>query len=146
LAAAGLLGRPGARPPASAVWKLGWGRRGQIIHEEFGDPTFPNNYPVIDKIPKGIATSIKSIDLNAVSYQKEAILTNRLNKYVTDLREFEGADWGGKLVRKSDIRSRELEVFVPEGSMTEPLRAVIERVRATAKRGSRPVGLVVKEY
>ena len=82
-----------ARGP-SPVWKLGWGLRGQKINEVFGDPTFPSNYPVIDKIPNGVATSVKSIDLNAATYQNEASLANRLKKIVDDVREFDGADWG----------------------------------------------------
>src|SRR5580704_273020 len=67
LAGAGLLGTAGeagvlgAPAGPSPVWKLGWGLRGQKINEVFGDPTFPSNYPVIDKIPNGIATSVKSI-------------------------------------------------------------------------------------
>ena len=78
LAGAGLLGTPGeagllgAPQGPSPIWKLGWGLRGQKFHELFGDPTFPSNYPVIDKIPNGVATSIKSIDLNAATYQNEA--------------------------------------------------------------------------
>lgn len=66
LAAATLLGTP----KGPNVWKFGWAKRGQIVNQRFGDPTFPPNYPVIDKIPNGIATSVKSTDLNAATYQK----------------------------------------------------------------------------
>jgi hypothetical protein len=58
LAGAGFLTPRGPKEP-SPVWKLGWGKRGQLIDQEFRDPTFPFNFPVIDKIPDGIATSIK---------------------------------------------------------------------------------------
>lgn len=88
LAGTGLLATPDAPSPA---WKLGWAKRGQMINQQFEDPTFPPNYPIIDKIPKGIATSVKSIDLNAATYHNEVGLTYRLNKSVADVQEFEGA-------------------------------------------------------
>ncbi len=144
LAAAGLLGTP--RGP-SPVWKLGWAARGQAINKEYGDPTFPDNYPVIDKNPNGVATSVKSIDLNAKTYQKEAGLTYRLNQYVADVREFEGADWGGTKVREADIDSRAVQVIVPEGSLNEANQSVIDKVRARAMRDTkRPVDIIVTEH
>ena len=140
LAGAGLLNTPGeasvlgAPAGPSPVWKLGWGLRGTEINELFGDPTFPSNYPVIDKIPNGVATSVKSIDLNAATYQNEASLAYRLNKFVDDVREFNGADWGDKNIRDTDIDSRAVQVIVPRGSITEAQQLVFEMVRSAAKR------------
>ena len=72
LAGAGLLAAGTAADEPSPIWKLGWAKRGQMINEKFGDPTFPSNYPIIDKIPNGVATSVKSVDLfNAVTYQNQ---------------------------------------------------------------------------
>ena len=39
--------------------------------------TLHPSFPTIDKIPEDIATSIKSIDLNAATYQDDARLTYR---------------------------------------------------------------------
>jgi CDI toxin restriction endonuclease-like domain len=117
LASTGLL--VGAPQGPSPVWKLGWGLRGQKINELFGDPTFPSNYPVIDKIPNGVATSVKSIDLHAATYQNEASLAYRLNKYVDDVRDFDGARWAGKNIRGTDIDGRAVQVIVPRGSITD---------------------------
>jgi hypothetical protein len=39
-------------------------RLGRTLHE---------NFPVIDKIPDGVAACIKSIDLNAATYQDAAV-------------------------------------------------------------------------
>ena len=69
LAGAGLLVGGAAADEASPIWELGWAKRGQMINDRFGDPSFPGNYLVIDKIPNGVATSVKSIDLNAAAYQ-----------------------------------------------------------------------------
>ena len=86
LNAAALLGTPDGPSP---VWKLGWAERGRRINKQFGDNSFPDNYPTIDKIPDGAATSVKSMDLNATTYQKETSLTYRLEIYVAKVREFE---------------------------------------------------------
>jgi hypothetical protein len=153
LAGAGLLGTageagvPGAPAGPSPVWKLGWGLRGQKINEVFGDPTFPSNYPVIDKIPNGVATSVKSIDLNAATYQNEASLAYRLNKYVDDVRDFDGARWATKNIRDTDIDGRTVQVIVPRGSITDAHRNVIDEVRANAlKHNDRPVDIIVTEH
>jgi hypothetical protein len=144
LAGAGLLATPGTASPA---WKLGWAKRGQTINKQFGDNTFPDNYPIIDKIPDGVATSVKSIDLNAATYQKEANLTYRLNQFVADVREFDGADWGGTDIRGTDIDGRAVHLIVPKRSMTEAQRIIIERVRARAMRDNdRPVDIIITEF
>jgi len=141
---AGVLGTPAGPSP---VWKLGWGLRGQKINEVFGDPTFPSNYPVIDKIPNGVATSVKSIDLNAASYQKDAILTYRLEDFVARVRGFDGADWGDLSIKKTDIADRAVQLVVPKGSMTDAQRIVIEEVRGIAIRHkTRPVDIIISEF
>ena len=58
--------------------------------------------------PEGVATSIKSLDLNAGTYQDFGRLTSRLNKYVDDLDNYRGTVWGGNTIENSDITAREL--------------------------------------
>ena len=144
LAATGLLGTPDGPSP---VWKLGWAERGRRINKQFGDNTFPDNYPTIDKIPDGAATSVKSMDLNAATYQNEASLTYRLEIYVAKVREFDGAYWGGKDISDTDIDGRAVHLIVPKGSMTEAQQIVIERVRERAMRDRRrPVDIIITEF
>jgi hypothetical protein len=139
-----LLGTPQGPSP---VWKLGWGLRGQKINELFGDPTFPYNYPVIDKIPNGVATSVKSIDLNAATYQNEQSLAFRLNKLVDDVREFTGDTWGGLTISDIDIKGRAVHVIVPRGSITEANRAIFDRAQVRAwGDNEKPVDIFVTEY
>jgi hypothetical protein len=73
----------------AAAWKRGWAARGRYFEQRLGR-TLHENFPVIDKIPDGIATSIKSIDLKAATYQNAAGLTGRLQKYVNEVSEFVG--------------------------------------------------------
>jgi hypothetical protein len=146
LAGAGLLVGGAAADEASPIWALGWAKRGQIINERFGDPTFPGNYPVIDKIPNGVATSVKSVDLNAAAYQNDISLGNRLLQYVEDVRDFDGAFWGNLDIQPGQITGRAVQLIVPKGSMTDAQRAIIGWVRQMAKQNNRPVDIIVTEF
>ncbi len=75
LAVGGILLFSG-NPPAPAVieapseaWKLGWAARGQYFDALLRDGSLPKGFWTIDNFTNGIATSIKSIDLNAATYQ-----------------------------------------------------------------------------
>jgi hypothetical protein len=125
---------------------LGWAKRGQIINEKFGDSAFPPNYPVIDKIPDGVATSVKSIDLQAATYQNDISLANRLLKYVEDVRDFDGVVWSNLDIQANQITGRAVQLIVPKGSMTTLQRAIIDQVREIAKRSNRPVEIIVTEF
>jgi hypothetical protein len=121
----------GSVPPVAPAisptdpWKLGWAARGRYFEDQLGRTLHPS-FPTIDKIPDGIATSIKSIDLNAATYQDDARLTYRLNKYVDDVVEFNGANLANDEVKLSDIQGRALHLAIPKGSMTEAQRRAIE--------------------
>jgi hypothetical protein len=65
----------------SAAWKLGWAARGNYFSEQLG-ADLPATFRTIDSFSNGIATSIKSIDLNAATYRDAARLTYRLNTYI----------------------------------------------------------------
>ncbi len=146
LAGAGLLAAGTAADEPSPIWKLGWAKRGQMTNEKFGDPTFPDNYPIIDQISNGIATSVKSIDLNAATYRNDISLANRLLQYVEGVRNFDGADWGDLDIQAGQITGRAIQLIVPKGSMTAAQRTIIDQVREIAKRSNRPVDIVVTEF
>ncbi len=129
------------------AWKYGWAKRGRLIHEWLSDESLGPNFPVIDNFSKGMATSIKSIDLNAATYQNSASLTYRINSYVDKLSEFNGARWGKDFVDAADILDRTLNLVVPKGSMTEMQRNIINtaRTRAEFSNSRRRVKLVITE-
>ena len=66
----------------NSVWRLGWAARGRAIEEAILGrlPSLRSiaNFPVIDDFVKGVATSIKSLDLTAATYQNGAALTRKL--------------------------------------------------------------------
>lgn len=104
---------------SSSVWKLPPLERGWAIERRLGG--WCNNYPVIDKFNRqtGIATSIKSMDLNAKSYQKAGSVFNKLKGYIDKLHRFKGSGWKDSKVLGADISGKELELVLPNGSGTK---------------------------
>ena len=137
LAVGGILLFSG-RPPApavidapSAAWKLGWAARGNYFNELLGG-NLPHAFRVIYRFVDGAATSIKSIDLNAATYQDAGRLMSTLSRYTNALAEYAGSELGGFRVRAEDITSRTLSIAIPKGSMTSVQRKVIEAARIQA--------------
>ena len=130
-----LLG-PAAAPAATVpvdVWELGWAARGRQIEAELG-ANLPANFPVIDSFADGVATSIKSIDLNAAVYQDAGRLSARISTYVNQLAAFDGDALAGWDIEPEDIQFRTLKIAVPQGNDNAMQQAVIETTRLRAKK------------
>ncbi len=137
-------GEAAAAEQASEAWTYGWARRGQYFDQLLRDGSLPALFRTIDNFTDGVATSIKSIDLNAATYQDAARLTYRLNKYVDDLGDYEGGSLLATIVELPDISDRVLNLVVPKGAMTEVQRAAIEAARARALIANRyPVKIII---
>ena len=139
----------GSVPPAAAVishadaWQLGWAARGRYFDQQLGG-NLPAGFRTIDRFVDGVATSIKSIDLNAATYQDAARLTYRLNDYIDRVATYDGGKLGFTVVNSSAISSRALSLAIPKGSMTTVQRAAIEAVRARAQ--AFDVDFIVTEF
>jgi hypothetical protein len=139
-----------SKPPTPAVieapseaWKLGWAARGQYFDKLLRDGSLPRGFWTIDNFTNGIATSIKSIDLNAATYQDATRLSYRLTKYIGALADYEGG-LSNTQVKLSEIKERVLNLVIPKGSMTATQRAAIETARrATAAAGRYPVKITL---
>jgi hypothetical protein len=131
------------------IWNLGVTKRGQLIHEIFGDGSLPPLFRTIDKFDfaTGAATSIKSIDVRALTYQDASRFGYRVNDYVNRLSEYEGGALQNVKVNLSEITDRILEIIVPKGGLTETQQAMIEAARVRAQTaGSYPVRINIKEF
>ena len=129
---------------AKQLWELGWAARGRILDSTFGDTNFPRNLPVIDSLWGGVATSIKSVNLNAETYQDAARLSARINTYIEQLAEFDGMEWGNRTISAQDIKGRALRLVIPRGSATT---AQQEAIDATIKRAhNRGVDVIVTPF
>jgi hypothetical protein len=107
------------------VWDLGPGQRGVSIEKRLGQ-NLPQNYPVLDKFKDGVATSIKSLDLAAESYQDAKTLEQVGRDYVNKIADFKGRKWAGAEVKSKDIQSRVLEIAVPPGATAAQRKALQE--------------------
>ncbi|HKT20660.1 MAG TPA: hypothetical protein VJR47_21585 [Stellaceae bacterium] len=137
---------PGARtaetvaiPTAEAIeqarsefWKLGWSARGFAIHEAMGG-NLPWWFKGIDDFSEGVATSFKTIDLDAATYQHAPNLTSTINGYVNKLAAFNGKSYTNWEVESGKITSRALKLIVPKGSMTPAQKAVIDAATQRAQ-------------
>jgi hypothetical protein len=138
--------RAAAADTPSEVWKYGWARRGREIHDQLSDGSLPPLFRTIDNFAEGIATSLKSIDLNAVTYQDAARLTYRLNQYINKLSDYDGGSLLNKTILPGETKDRVLSLIVPKAAMTKEQLIVIEAARTRAKMKDNPVDLVVTEW
>jgi hypothetical protein len=120
-----------AAEAASEVWGLGWAARGRAIETAI-KPTLPkgavlaDNFPGIDHSAGDLITSIKSIDLNAGTYQQPEILARRIDKYVESLAEFTSTSWSNATVEVTENTERQLIIAVPKGAMSPTQQQVID--------------------
>ncbi len=115
-----------------SVWDLGWATRGLTIEQQLG-ANLPAGYPVIDNFASGVATSIKSIDLNAATYQNIGSLTRTVNGYVDSVASFNGATRSGVAINASEITARQLQLAYPAGSMSAAQQAAIDAAATRAQ-------------
>jgi RHS repeat-associated protein len=99
-----------------------------------GNPDMASNYPTIDNIKNQVITSIKSINLNDVTYQNIANLRYTVNSYINSLSKFVGVNWGG-LITSGPFRLRELIIVVPPGASAEQWALLMELQALAAELG-----------
>jgi len=117
-----------------SVWALPWLERGLIIEEQLGK-NLKGNFPVIDKFINGVATSIKSINLNAKSYQNGKALFSVLKKYINQVAKFKGQRWNGVTITEGDITKRALDVAIPKGASPSQVKALQEAAKFGKEKG-----------
>src|SRR5262249_42868024 len=112
-------------------------------HDAMGG-SLPWWFKGIDDFRNGIATSFKSIDLNAATYQNAQNLASAVNRYVNSLAAFNGKSYAGWEVKAEQNTGRALNLIVPRGSMTATQRTVIDTAIERAK--SRGINLFVTPF
>lgn len=113
---------------AQSVWNMNPFQRGIEIENILGrSPNLSQNFPVIDRFQNGVATSIKSLDLGANSYQNINTLTNTVRGYVNMLANWQGVrSWGGVTIRSTDILGREVMLAIPPGASQAQINALLQ--------------------
>jgi len=88
------------------------------------------SFPVIDDFFAGVATSIKSLDLTAASYQSGSAIISRLSKYAAELAAYQGGRFAGVTV--ANITDRVLLVAFEDGAGTVIQGQALEQFLQTA--------------
>jgi len=97
-----------------SVWTLNQVERGLAVEEKLGG-NLPKNFPVVDRFTNGVATSIKSVDLAAKTYNKGNGLLNLLKGYVNKLDGFGGALRQGINLNSGNMSAKALEIAIQPG-------------------------------
>jgi len=120
-----IRGSQNAAQTVQSVWKLDPLKRGQEIERMLGrSPQLSQNFPVIDRLENGVATSIKSLDLGAKSYQNISTLTSTVRGYANELAAWRGTTWAGTQIDAHQIISRELLLAIPQNATEAQLAAL----------------------
>lgn len=131
----------------AAVWKLDPFARGWAIEKIIGRGELLKDlpgFPTIDRFENGIATSIKSIDLGAKTYQNVGALTSRVQDYIDELANFPGARYGGVNITRAMIRGRKLILAVPRNASAAQIKALQQLAGNAANQGVNFVTKVIK--
>lgn len=123
--------------PSSGHWDKNPFQRGRDIEDELGQ-NLPETFKTIDKYDDvtGEVTSIKSLDLDAKSYQSSSKLKSRLNKYMKELEGFDGYQLEGVEVGdlENPINSKTLEIALPRSATGAQSNVINEIISEGAKK------------
>ena len=123
----------------TSVWSLPAFKRGWEIEKKLGG--MMSNFPVIDYAKKGSKNiaecigSIKSMDLNAKTYQNARNVYNKINSYVNKLANFSGKTYGKTIVNINSETVRILDLAIPSNANPAQLKAIQEATVEAAKKG-----------
>jgi hypothetical protein len=123
--------------PASGYWDLNPFQRGKKIEIDL-NKNLPDPYKTIDKYDNGIAISIKSLDVDAKTYQNISKLKNRLKKYIDDLHDFQGYSMGGWDIGNVSgglpINSKRLDLAIPHSGTPTQVAAFNDMITYAASK------------
>ena len=100
-----------------------------------------SNFPVIDYAKKGSKNiaecigSIKSMDLNAKTYQNARNVYNKINSYVNKIANFKSTEYAEKLINVDSVTVRILDLAIPSNADPAQLKAIQEATVEAAKKG-----------
>jgi RsiW-degrading membrane proteinase PrsW (M82 family) len=109
--AGGVPAAAAALPRVAEFWDRGRAVVGDAVEKILGGNL--GGCRVIDKFANGVATSIKSIDLRAITYQDPKYLVGRIEGYIDKVASFNGIRWGTIAIDESQVIIRELEIAIP---------------------------------
>ena len=80
----------------------------------------------------GVATSIKSIDLTAKTYQNTAKLNSVIDGYAKKLMRFSGDKWGSRAVEGAEMQRKVLLVVTENGAASVEQAQLLAQIQRQA--------------
>lgn len=92
--------------------------RGKVIQAQEGTRNLPDRFPVFSSYDtsSGQATAECSIDLRDAAYQNVSGIKGKLSNKCSRIQNFKDTTYDGVTLKKEDIRSRELIVYIPSST------------------------------
>jgi hypothetical protein len=129
---------------ATSPWAQDWATRGNQISRMLGE-NLPRNYPTFDRYSNGIATSIKSIDTSAVTYQSARALERVVGSYIRSAANGVLRNWGAAQLEGRPIVQRVLRVAIPDSPLSAAKAQVLnDMIRVGATQGVQVEYVVVR--
>lgn len=130
---------------SKSPWPMGPSPRGFEIEARLGG-NLPKSFPTIDRFNDvtGVATSIKSVDLGAKTYQTPSKLEKILTGYVDKVSDFKGAVWSKKVIDEFDVTARQLHVAIPRNANPEQLAVFAKMESYADQKGVKMIVEVVR--
>ncbi len=116
-------------------------KRGKVVEKRLGQ-NLPDNFPTIDRFDGGVATSIKTLDLGAKSYQRGSALRRTVTRYIDDVAGFRGARVGDTQIRASEVTGRGLDLVLPKGAGTEAQLKMLDELVEYGRKAGVQVNLI----
>ena len=127
-----------------AAWELSPFERGWFFDGLFRKSDLHQLSRTIDDFIEGNAISIKSLDLNAATYQDSGRLMSRLDRNLNKLEDYEGTNWGGDEIASSEIVRRTLHLIIPRSALKSSQSTAIWSAHVRAM--SKGIDLTITKY
>jgi filamentous hemagglutinin len=99
----------GPKPSGRGIWDLTPVERWTAVEQRLGK-NLPGNFKTIDKFEDGVATSIKSLDLKAKSYESISTLNRTVKGYIDKMAAYKGGTWSDIEIKPTAVKARSLEL------------------------------------
>lgn len=132
----------------SSVWDLSPMERGKAIKDQQGIRNLPDKFSTFSAFDRntGKATREYSMDIRDVSYQKVSGIESVLRSQCSKIENFRDTAYGGVTIKKEDIRSSELVVYIPSSSKDRPVdRAAFDQAVKKVQKQYPGIRITAKE-
>ena len=111
-------GSSDSKKEEKSVWEMAPVKRGNAIQSQEGVRNLPDHFPVYSAYDSesGKASAEYSIDLRDASYQSVSGIKGAISRRCRKMEDFEDTTYDGVTLKKDDIESKELIIYIPSSA------------------------------